>query len=219
VGRLPSINDLGKIMNMQNYLDEIEHAANLLIEAVWMEYHEVEKLTQKTLKLTTEMEDGYRRAQAFQDSEDPDDIMLGVGIHWDTYFGADKERFHAEESLDDIQQKLQARVFSRESLSGNILQYAKQGISIVHGNLQLCPSGRSIGTQDLKTVIWQARNQSLHWEDGNFHQPVVTCFNLLGVDFDSKFAAYTNRNMAFDIIELLSWNNLSDFQNDMLLIA
>lgn len=47
---------------------------------------------------------------------------------------------------------------SQKSLSGALLQIAKQGISIVHCGLANCPSGRSIGTNAIKKVIWQARN-------------------------------------------------------------
>jgi hypothetical protein len=27
-------------------------------------------------------------------AEDPDDVMAGVGLYWENYFGADKEVYH-----------------------------------------------------------------------------------------------------------------------------
>ena len=48
----------------------------------------------------------------------------------------------------------------------------KQGISIVHGGLGAAPNGRMIGSQPLKEVIWQGRNQGFHWAEQSFHPPV-----------------------------------------------
>jgi len=204
---------------MQTYLNEIEHAATISLTAVWQEYSEAEVLAERVSNQTKLMHEGYRRAVAWQESEDPDDVMLGAGIHWDTYFGPDKERHHAQESLDNTKEKLTKLNFSIESLSGNILQHAKQGISIVHGEPANCPVGRIIGTQSIEKIIWQARNQSLHWESQIFHPPVVNCFNKLSKEINSEFSLYTSRNMAFDIINLFNWRTFRDFKIDMLSIA
>lgn len=206
-------------MDMQTYLNEIEHAASVSIEAVWSERFEAEALESKIAKLTAEMEEGYRRASAFQEYEDPDDFMLGVGIYWDTYFGADKERYHAQDDVNTVQAKLSVRQFSLNSLSAGLLQYAKQGISIVHGGLGNCPHGRAVGSQHISSVIWQSRNQSLHWEEGNFRPPVVSCFSTLAAEIDQKFGQYINRNMAFDIVENFGWRSFQNFSNDLMSIA
>lgn len=116
-------------MDITAYLAEIEHAAREAIALVWAEHREVEELRGLVDRLTHEMEDGYRRAAAWSDSDDPDDVMLGAGIHWETYFGADKQRHGAQGELDIAADRLAAREFSRASMAGSLLQYAKQGIS------------------------------------------------------------------------------------------
>ncbi len=206
-------------MDIPAYLAEIEHAAREVITLVWAEHRQVEDLSIVVGRLTREMEYGYRRAAAWSDSEDPDDVMLGVGIHWGTYFGADKQRHGAQGELDVAADRLAAREFSRSSLAGTLLQYAKQGISIAHRELAACPEGRLVGRQPLKQVIWQGRNQALHWEDGNPHPPVRRCFDTLAADGDLVFTGYTARNLAFEVIRLLGWESYEAFARDLQSLA
>jgi|AntRauMinimDraft_4_1070384.scaffolds.fasta_scaffold00043_58 hypothetical protein len=206
-------------MDITAYLAEIEHAAREAIALVWAEHREVEELRRLVDRLTHEMEDGYRRAAAWSDSYDPDDVMLAAGIHWETYFGADKQRHGAQGELDIAADRLAAREFSRASMSGSLLQYAKQGISITHGELAACPEGRPIGRQLLKQVIWQGRNQALHWEDGNPHPPVRRCFDMLAADFGQAFAGYTAQNLAFEVVRLLGWESYEVFSRDLRSLA
>ena len=42
-------------------------------------------------------------------------------------------------------------------------------------------------TQSLKNIIWQSRNQSIHHEDGNYHNNVKNCFIDLQNDFGNDF--------------------------------
>lgn len=206
-------------MDITAYLAEIEHAAREVISLVWTEHRQVEELRVLVNRLTREMEDGYRRAEAWSDSDDPDDVMLGVGIHWETYFGADKQRYGAQGELDLAAARLAAREFSRASMAGSLLQYAKQGISIAHRELAACPDGRPIGRQPLKQVVWQGRNQALHWEDGNPHPPVRHCFDMLAADFDQAFTGYTARNLAFELVRLLGWESDEAFAKDLQSLA
>lgn len=95
-----------------------------------------------------------------------------------------------------------------------------KGISVAHGGLAACPDGRQVTpSQTLKNVIWQGRNQALHWEDGNPQPPVIRCFNALASESDPKFANYANGNLALDVIELLGWTDFNRFHADMTLLA
>jgi len=47
---------------------------------------------------------------------------------------------------------------------------------------------------------------------------VRQCFDTLA-QADPKFAAYTTRNMAFDIVELLGWLDVDNFKHDMISLA
>lgn len=203
-------------MPFTNYLQEIEFAAKNVLTTIWAERRNLDDLKAEVSKMGVGVSYEYQRAMALQESDDPDNAMMGVGLYWNNYFGADKEMYHKNEASIDLANRIVIHEFSTASRSGNILQYAKQGISIVHGNPSNCSDGRLIGTQPLKTVIWQSRNQALHWEEGNFRPPVQQCFQQLAAEFDAKFNDYTQRSMAFDIVELLGWKDYSAFESDLL---
>lgn len=204
-------------MDMVTYLSEIKYAAENALLSVWQDRAEFLKLQIRVKSLNVATERGYESAEFIaMNAETPDDIAEATGRQWETYFGVDKERFHETQKLDTLESRIIIRKFSYESTCGSVFQYAKQGISLVHGNLTNCPVGRSIGSQSLKSVIWQARNQSIHWEDGVFKPPVVACFTALESDIDPKFGEYTKRNMSFDVMDLLGWTDFSKFESDML---
>lgn len=92
-------------------------------------------------------------------------MMMGVGRYWENYFGPDKERHHKDVQVVQVEQAAAAHTFSIGSLSGALLQHPKQGISLVHSGPSSCPAGRAIGGSTLKDVIWQGRNQAIHWDE------------------------------------------------------
>lgn len=120
-------------------------------------------------------------------------------------------------SIEAMEAAILAKETSVQALAGAILQIAKQGISIVRGNPANCPSGRSIGRENLKNVIWQARNQSMHWEVNSFHPSVQTCFANLYLDFgaDYQLQSSSPRSFAKQILHLLEWTNYETYENDM----
>jgi hypothetical protein len=205
-------------MRIVDYLSEIEFAASNVISTIWAERNRIEELLAEIKSLSVAVEANYQRALALQESDDIDDVAMGAGVYWENYFGDDKQLFHKNEEALSLEGQLALHEFSIASLSGNLLHYAKQGISICHGELRNCPDGRMIGTQPLKAVMWQGRNQALHWEAGTFHPPVERCFQALATDIDSKFNDYLNRNMAFDVVEFLGWKDFNAFETDMLSI-
>ena len=87
-----------------------------------------------------------------------DDEGLGTAIHWETYFGPDKERFYKQVDLDEIEQKIETHKFSTSALAANVLQFAKQGIALRFGReRQGISEGRLVGGQPLHEIIWQGR--------------------------------------------------------------
>ena len=208
-------------MTMEEYLKEIEFAATPILPAIWHEHAELKKMQTEVADLARRVEAEYRAAQSIaDDAMDADDVMLATARHWENYFGDDKTLYHKDKETTALQQRVAAREFAVAALAGNLLQFAKQGISIAHGNLGACPSGRNIGTQVLKTVIWQGRNQALHWEgDGHgqpLHRPVEDCFNRLIADFGSRFTDFKTKNLGFAVVELLGWKSFVEFKADML---
>lgn len=205
-------------MDMKKYLTEIEHAARSTFDLVWAEHEKVAAAEVDVASLTAATEADYRRAEALMQFDDPDDFMMGVGIHWETYFGPDKKRYSAIDALAELRAIRDARAFSRAAQAANIIQYAKQGISIVHRDWSAAPSGRNISGQPLAKLIWMARNQGLHWEDHTFNENVTRCFEELKA-FDPIFGDYASRNIAFEVISAIGWRDYAAFEADMLSLA
>jgi hypothetical protein len=175
---------------------------------------EVDRLTERT-------EQEYKRAyNILQDpGVDLETYLMGIGNRWDTYWGPDKERYYKDQELNEKKQRLTTRRFSTDTLSSTLLQIGKQGISIVHGGIAAAPDGRRVGSQPLKKVIWQGRNQAFHWEDGSFNNRVDDCFATLETDMGNHYAHYEKRNMAFDLVRDLGWTDYASFEKDLLTLA
>lgn len=206
-------------MKMREYLDEIEHAASETLRLVWSENRELEELKGKVERLTKEIIDTDRRIDWLVANPDFDDDFQATAMHWDSYFGPEKELFHAEKSRPELEMLVETRRFSTAAQSGSILQYAKQGISLVHGGLASCPSGRMIGSQAIKAIIWQGRNQAMHWDDHRPKKQVRDCFDALARDCGPEFGDYAARNLAWRVVGLLGWRDFTAFEKDMLSLS
>ena len=203
-------------MVMEDFLKEIKYAAEGVIRVIWDEKKNLDDKHKKMVALEKAVSARYAQAQSIYDNaEDADDVMASVGMRFENYFGDDKKLYSDKQEVESISNELVVKKFSIEAASGSLLQFAKQGISIVHGSLGACPNGRGIGTQFLKEIIWQGRNQAIHWEDGNFHPPVRESFKKLNSDFGSRFADYEKMSMAFLLVETLGWVDWASFENDM----
>jgi len=204
-------------MTLADYLSEMEYAVTRVIESLWHEHEEAEKLRSEIDNLQKVAADNYQRAEFIQqNAEDADDLMLGVGIHWGTYFGEDKDQYNKSKDLDALEARLASREFSFSSLAGTLLQYAKQGLSASFGKPVNWPTGRLVGSQNLKTIILESRNQSEHWEEGKPFPKVEQCFNTLSAEKGAEFSLYKTKNMAFDVISMLGWRSYAEFKNDLL---
>jgi hypothetical protein len=127
-----------------------------------------------------------------------------------------------DHKIENITDNISLHESSERILCGAILQFAKQGISVVHGNLVNCPPGRRVGSQDLKDVILQARNHAMHHEESpNHNQNVLNCFSLLEADFGVKFSLqnHPGTNLSKEVIETLHWHGFVTFSEDMFLLS
>jgi hypothetical protein len=206
-------------MSMADYLAEIEYAVTKTLNSLWRDRTALDQLTADLLRLEAATRAGYRHAASVAADPFDDDDGVATMSFWETYFGPDKEHHSKAHDRDEVEARRVARVFSSGALGTAALQYGKQGISVVHGGLATCPDGRLIGSQAMRDVVWQGRNQAIHWEDGRVSQPVVNCFETLRLEIDQKFGDYRRRNLSFDLIELLGWRCFNDFSSDLLLLA
>lgn len=120
----------------------------------------------------------------------------------------------------------------RQSLAQAILQIGKQGISSKYGKLkgdcstELQNAGKVIDTRfgvSILDIIWEGRNQSIHYEDMRFNTPTKTCLNNLIQNSDSKCQAlvgYDNgENKAYEIIKILDWTDYANFERDLMSLS
>jgi hypothetical protein len=127
-------------MTLIDYLSEMEYAVTRVIESLWHEHDEAKRLRTEIEKLQRIAADNYQRAQFIQqNAEDADDVMLGVGIHWDTYFGEDRDQYYKSKNLEVLEERLASKEFSFSALAGTLLQYAKQGLSASFGTPVIGP--------------------------------------------------------------------------------
>lgn len=204
---------------MNSYVKDTRFAATQLIDLLHREQLALEELEEErdsiNRRLATFRE--FLRAADFDD----EGIPGGVQAAFTKYMDANEVAKGAFADMTTREQRLKAAVQTKESslptLAGALLQIAKQGISFVHGGLANCPPGRAIGSEAIKNVIWQARNQALHFEDGNPHPPVRACFQQLAQDFGAKFDLVQRRtdNLAFDVVVLLGWQTYEAYERDM----
>lgn len=203
-------------MTLAEYLDATEYAARSVLEAIWHEQAEIEALSARVAALKLLVQPEYVRAQSIIDhAEDADDVMLGVGRHWENYFGPDRERHGQQHELEGLRAASDARASALGALAGNLLQVAKQGLSTAFGDEANWPDGRTVGSQTLKAVIRGARNQTIHWEEGQCRPATVQVFQRLAQDFGAHFGNYNTANLAMPVITLLGWRAYDDYVADM----
>lgn len=105
------------------------------------------------------------------------------------------------------------------ALSGALLQIAKQEISIKCKYLNLCPHGREIYGVKLKEIIWQGRNQCMHFDDSRgLHKPTNDCFDQLNSHLPTPMK-YTTENCAKQVLDILKWNDYTSYEVDMTSIS
>jgi hypothetical protein len=206
-------------MKIQDFLAEMEPAIRYVVTEVHRERAETERLRAEIEPLDRATIDGYQRAEWLAMNPDLDDEGLGTAIYWDTYFGADKERYHKQRELSEAEARIAAHEFSTAALAGTLLQFAKQGIALRYAKTRktTAPDGRLVAGMPLHEIIWQARNQALHWEDGTFHPPTEQCFQQLAT-IDPAFAQFKTRSLAFETIALLGWTTFEAVRDDLLLL-
>jgi len=104
-----------------------------------------------------------------------------------------------------------------QAICGAILQIAKQGISLVHGAPRNAPEGREVGPVSLRDVVWEGRNQAMHYDDSRpFNEPVKRVFRDLEGAYGETFSLtlHQGKSRAKQIIELLGWHTYDAYLLD-----
>ena len=182
---------------MNDYLIDTRSAVQGILKLINRE----ETMLEKKKGAFASMDDASRNVFEYMQQNRADSTLL---IELDGFETA-KDRIDSK--IDNLHRLIANLQPTYRTLAGALLQIAKQGISMRHGGLSSCPDGRIVGsTEPLKNVIWQARNQSVHYEEGKYHKSVVDCFSNLASDFGPRFAL-GSKNLALDVIEILGWRS------------
>lgn len=206
-------------MRMRNYLDNIKFAVTNVLEVIWHEHEELEKLNSEMSRLFTINWNKYPGVRPIHTDREGSINIRITGQAPSTFF-SEEERLLYEKNKDKklLEQNIWIHKISISALSGTLLQFAKQGISMQYGGLKNCPAGREIGSQDLKTIILQGRNQAMHWEEG-LRPATKNCFSQLVKDFGLQFGGANKKSLAFEVINVLEWKTFGNFERDLQLIA
>lgn len=193
---------------MHQYITDTKHCSQALIKLIFEEKILYDDLSSKQNILKAKSAHFLKKYLSQEDDEDSNDKQIMGSFHIMAESKQSAEQLQIQ--IDTIEDSLNIKQFSIQSLSGALLQVAKQGISYVHGNkVEDCPhDGKNVGTLEvLKNVIWQSRNQSLHFEEGAFSKSVQECFNNIETNFGETFSSsnISTKNMAYEIVELLDW--------------
>ena len=192
-------------MPLNQYIVETEPAVRGLLDLIGREQQRLSDAQESHFSMDTEARrlfDCMKRTGS--------DSTLWVEL---AGFEKAKERFAAE--IVTLNKLMTTLGPTYNSLAGAVLQIAKQGISATHGGLASCPNGRIVGsTEPIKNIIWQARNQSMHYEESNYHNNVQSCFANLVSDFGS-YLNLGNTNHALAILDLLGWAEYNTYESDI----
>ena len=189
---------------MNQYLVDTKYAAENLIAILYQEHVRLGK----ALKSHEMMKDT---------EEDAFENMKKVGFTpegLENWYGFASASERLETDAAEVARLLNSVGTSLSIIASSVLQIAKQGISITYKELANCPDGRMVGRESLKNIIWQGRNQAMHFEDGNYHERVVRCFRNLELDYGSIFRL-GDKNLAYEVINVLEWTSYDKYENDL----
>jgi hypothetical protein len=188
---------------MHQYLRDTEYAAQNLLRLATNEDQELRTLSEKLQPAEAQLR---IRQWDFQSSDLNDDFSDAYVM---AAFGRAAQAAQQAEQLRNEVATLQAKVGAHQqatqAIAGAVLQIAKQGVSLVHGGPAAAPTGRAIGSLCVRDIVWQARNQSMHFEEGNYKKAVTDLFATLEAEHGGRFclAAHPQQNRAKQVIELL----------------
>lgn len=196
---------------MKKYLEETKFAASSLIEIIWADFENLENLNNQLKKLTAKFNVRYQSFLANEFHPAANHYHAQMAKAYEDIAQPKKE---LESEIKDVSESIDAKSASIAALSGAILQIAKQCISLRYGKPPNAPDGDDIGGVLIKDIIWEGRNQSIHYENPKeISDNVVALFAKLdAIRNDGKsWDARSQTNFAFEIVTFLGWRTYGDF--------
>ncbi len=205
-------------IRMNPYITETEYAVKNLIELTSNEEAELKGHKNALESAVARFKHGQWDFETSDMSDDFSDAHVMGAFH--RMASAHKESNELKTEIDSIQALIGSRQSAIQAICGAILQISKQGISVVHNGKANAPEGRSIGSVSLRDIIWEARNQAIHYEEGTFNRNVTKLFQELKTDNGPEYCLVTHakKSRAKQVVHLLGWHEYENYSNDMQLL-
>lgn len=201
---------------MHPYQAQVQHAASSIVQALYNERQELSRVRDEQRAAEAELRDIQLRVSFLSLNPDLDDDGIGTSEHWRGHFDVAPLADRKKEDADMLASALAAREASTEALATALLHIAHTAMAKINEGLQNTPEGRDIGTLKLRGVVWQARNQAMHhFEEKEQNDFLQNVFDTLANERGPAFKAYKTRNLAFEVVELLGWESMDQFNQDL----
>jgi hypothetical protein len=200
---------------MHQYLRDTEFAVQNLFRLATGEENQLWSISQNLKNKERELQAHQSDFQTSDLNEDFSDAYVMAAFARAGRAAQEIERLKGDVAA--LQASVGTRQHAVQALAGAILQIAKQGVSLVHGNLSAAPPGRVIGSLALRDVVWHSRNQSMHYEEGKYKQPVLALFSMLESEQGSQFslASFPKQSRAKQVLHVLGWKDYATYIHDM----
>ncbi len=200
------------IEHMKRYIKETEYAAASLIELIWTDFDNLEKLDYKLIKLNAALAVTYQKFLDYEFHPAANYYHAQMSINHE---GVAKPRAELLNKVSEVSESLKAKSASISALSGALLQIAKQCISLKYGKPKNAPDGDDIEGVLIKDIIFEGRNQSIHYENPKeISVNVVNLFAKLDTirGDGNAWDPCSQNNFAFEVVKFLGWRTYSDFE-------
>ena len=200
---------------MHQYLVDTEFAVKNLLALV---VDEEARLRASVGELASAEAQQRTHAWDFESSDLNDDFSTAyVMAAYARMAEAGSEADSLRSEVYTLQALVGAHQTATQAIAGAVLQVSKQGIALVYGDIDKSPKGRKIGSLPLRDIIWQARNQAMHYEEEILRKPVTKLFSILEDEQGSQFSImkHPRQSRAKQVLELLRWETYESYQHDM----
>ncbi|WP_070358306.1 hypothetical protein [Duganella sp. HH105] len=202
-------------MAIHQYLQDTAFAAKNLFALATEEEHQLSALSEGLQRTEGRLKIHQWDFQTSDLNDDFSDAYVMAAFVRAAKAGQEVERLQRE--VATLQASVGTHQHAVQAIAGAIFQIAKQGISLVHGGLGSVPAGRKMGSLALRDIVWQARNQSMHYEEGNPKKAVLDLFAILEKEHGPHFSlvAHAGQNRAKQVLDVLGWTNYELYLRDM----
>lgn len=204
---------------MHQYLQDTEFATKNLFGLATDEERELDMVKDKLRQAEAQVRAHQWDYETSDLNDDFSDAYVMAAFTRAARAREEAERLNVEVAV--LQASVGTHQHAVQAIAGAILQIAKQGISFVHGGLGAAPAGRKLGSLDVRDVIWEARNQSMHYEEGiPKRKQVRDLFGILEHEQGSQFSLtnHLGENRAKQVLDVLGWNDYAAYLQDMKLL-